>query len=351
MAVEASARHRAPWSRYRRLRALAALVEEAVLAFLALLVPVWCPGCGRIDVALCRDCAARLRRATGRPFAAEDGALALPVEPALPVTAAANYRQGGVDAVLLALKDHGRTDLTGPAAAALARAVTVAVARARGDGASPRAGPGRLDAASSGPAPHHPAQSTPAQSTPAPPDRALPAPVLLVPVPTSRRARWRRGYHPVGLLLRSALRRGLLPPGTVVLPCLEVRWWRPSGAGSPSSGSMVRRLLAVVAGRTGSGGGAHRGAGRRARARRLAGSMRLRSDTGRMLSSGPPPRGAVVLLVDDVLTTGATLAEAGRALRAGGIPMHGAAVVAAVPSPSGRRRDGVGTGADTFVTG
>ena len=61
------ARHRAPrggpHGRFSHLRKLADLVEAAVLAFLALLVPVWCPGCGRIDVPLCRGCAARLRRA------------------------------------------------------------------------------------------------------------------------------------------------------------------------------------------------------------------------------------------------------------------------------------------------
>lgn len=306
---DAPARHRAlrgaPRDRLGRLRALADLVEAAVLAFVALLVPVWCPGCGRIDVALCRGCAARLRRATDRPFAAEEGALGLPVDPALPVTAAGNYRRGGTDAVLLALKDHGRTDLTGPAAAALARAVTVAAARAR---------------------------------TGVPGGAQREGPLLLVPVPSARRARWRRGYHPVGLLLRSALRRALLPPGTVLAPWLSVRWWPAPGRASPDPpgpGALLARWRQRMSG----GGGAHRGAGRRARARRLTGSMRMR----RGLASGPwLPPGSVVLLVDDVLTTGATLAEARRALDAGGIAVHGAAVVAAVPSPQSRRERGTG---------
>ncbi|GGC87562.1 hypothetical protein GCM10011512_13140 [Tersicoccus solisilvae] len=292
MELDTSPRHRGPWPRFARLRLLAGAVEAGILAFLALLLPVWCPGCGRIDVSLCRRCAARLRRATARPFAAEASAPGLPVAPALAVTAAGNYRAGRTDAVLLAFKDHGRTDLAPPVAAALGRAVAVAARRA---GAQARDGP-----------------------------------LLLVAVPIRRRARWRRGYHPVGVLLRSALRRGLLPPGTVLMPCLTTRWWPALGSPPWAAG------FSSLTGRRGMrrpGAGAHRGAGRRARARRLAGSMRVRRGGRRI----PVPPGSVVLLVDDVLTTGATLAEARRALAAAGVPVHGAAVVAAVPAP-GRGR-------------
>lgn len=109
-----------------------------------------------------------------------------------------------------------------------------------------------------------------------------PAPVV-VPVPTSRAAMRRRGYRVAELLARRA---GLRP----------------------------RRLLTaarVVADQ--------RGLSRRERADNVAGSMRASARLA----------GCRVLIVDDVVTTGATLGEAARALRAVGAVPVGAATVAA----------------------
>jgi ComF family protein len=106
----------------------------------------------------------------------------------------------------------------------------------------------------------------------------------VVPIPTSRAAMRRRGYRVVELVAR----RARLP---------------------------TRRLLAA----------AHpvadqRGLGREDRRANVAGTMRAREAAGLR-----------VLVVDDVLTTGATLDEAVRALRAGGAEVAGCAVIAATP--------------------
>ncbi len=66
-----------------------------------------------------------------------------------------------------------------------------------------------------------------------------------------------------------------------------------------------------------------------ARARNLAGALAVRA------SGAPLLAGARVIVVDDVLTTGATVAEAARALRAAGLTVGGAAVVAATQRRSG----------------
>ncbi|MEX5298745.1 phosphoribosyltransferase family protein [Kocuria sp. CPCC 205292] len=127
-----------------------------------------------------------------------------------------------------------------------------------------------------------------------------PGPVLLVPVPTSPAALRRRWFDPVRLLLEDCSRRGVLPAGAVV-----DRGLRHRGSGTLLPGPAQKRLGA---------------AGRRDR------------PTGSMRAAAAP--GARCVVVDDVLTTGATLGEAARALRAGGAEVVGAVVLAAVRSPA-----------------
>lgn len=113
---------------------------------------------------------------------------------------------------------------------------------------------------------------------------------LVTTVPSSRAAFRRRGYRPVDLLVRRA-------------------GWRPVPI------LRVRRTPAD-----------QRGLDRDARHRNVEGALVAR-----------PVAGADVLVVDDVVTTGATLAEAVRALRAAGAGTVGVVALAYTPS---RRESG-----------
>ena len=168
--------------------------------------------------------------------------------------------------VIAAYKDNGRTD----AAAALAAPLRAAIVAA-------------LAAAPSLPAPSLPAPSRPAPTLPAL-SRVAPGPagIELVTIPSSRRA-WRaRGYHPVDALLHRA---GLHPA-----PLLAQR--------------------GVVSDQV--------GLGRTERAANKDHSLMARH----------PLNGVAVILVDDIVTTGATLLEARRAVFAAGGTVVGLATLA-----------------------
>jgi ComF family protein len=109
------------------------------------------------------------------------------------------------------------------------------------------------------------------------PEGLLAAGSALVPVPLHPRRARRRGFNQAEALARAVARRTGLPVASAL--------------------------------RRGGGSGSQVGRGRGERARALHGSVAIR-DGGRA-----PPR---ALLVDDVITTGATLAECAAALRAAG---------------------------------
>lgn len=113
-----------------------------------------------------------------------------------------------------------------------------------------------------------------------------------VPIPTRRAAFRRRGYRVPELLIRSA-------------------------------GAAVHRRLAPV-GRAAD----QRGLGVRQRARNVRGTMRASA-----------PGGTAVVLVDDVVTTGATFDEAARALEAAGARVIMAVALAAAPRHGGDLAD------------
>ncbi|MDN5813486.1 MAG: ComF family protein [Arthrobacter sp.] len=243
---------------------LSALAELGSVA-----APSDCVFCRRPDVVMCRSCRGSFRAATVRPFQAQDGAESLPLDPKgepLAVVAGGVYARE-VSAAVLAFKNRQRVSLAGVLGPALAGALRVA-------------GEGFDDG------------------------------VVLVPIPSTRIARARRGYAPVDVLLTWIQRRALLPPSTSLARMLRVR------PGPPWAGA------------------AQKTKGRRARSGSAAQLVLRRT-------RGIPDR--PVLLVDDVLTTGATLARAHHQLQAAGVRVEGAVVLAATAAP--RHGDGSAVGA------
>lgn len=129
--------------------------------------------------------------------------------------------------------------------------------------------------------------------------------VVLVPVPSSRSATRARGGDHMRRLARASARRTGVPAAT---PLRLTRAVRDS-------------------------------AGLHARERRtnLAGA----------LVASPPRQAGRAVLVDDIITTGATAREACRALRAGGWSVLGVAAVAATPAPTRGRAPTTGTSASS----
>lgn len=272
-----------------------------------LVLPVDCAGCGRPRTELCERCrgllggAATVRRVRPSP------------EPrGLPAVFAVGRYGDEVRAVVLAHKERGALGLAGPLGSALAAAALRAASTA---GALPptAAGPPPVPAAGGA---RRPGAALPGAADPSAPHRPPGRPtrvrgsaapgvghggvLLLVPVPSSRRAVAQRGHDATARMARAAAR--------------ELR-----RRGVRARVAAVLRQRRPVADQSGLAGAARRA--------NLSGALEVARSAVPLLAAGP------VVVVDDLVTTGASLAAAAGAVRAAGGWVCGAAVVAAPHTP------------------
>ncbi|WP_189843510.1 ComF family protein [Streptomyces umbrinus] len=224
-----------------------------------LVLPAECGGCGTPRTVLCPECRAALTGAVPSRVRPE------PEPPGLPVVHAAAPYEDEVRAVLLAHKERGALMLAGPLGAALAGAVRVGLATGCGSGAGAA---GFVAGGPGGPVGVGGSRT----------------PVSLVPVPSAPWAVRARGHDParrIALAAAGELRR----------------------TGTPARVVAVLRQRRAVADQS--------GLNSRQRLDNLAGALEVPAGGARLLAGG-----GRVVIVDDLMTTGASLAEAARALKA-----------------------------------
>jgi len=262
----------------------ASLSRAAVAArdLARLVLPVECPGCRRPDEILCEVCAATLSRPVRRCEQDVPRLDKMDGWPPLPVWTVTTYT-GPVRGVVVAWKDRGRRDLTARLVAAARRAGEEAApalgGRTWASGAASDAAPGRAGGPSGAP--------------------LWTGSLHVVPVPSTPAARRRRGADLVRLLA-AGVTEGLTASGVPALTAPVLR--RRAAADQVGLGARAR-------------GGNTRGI-----------ALRRQVDVC----------GRWHVLVDDVVTTGSTLAACCRALEAAGGLVLGAVVLAATPSPTRR---------------
>ena len=260
-------------------------LRELWLDALALLWPTQCVSCGAPDRDCCDDCRAQLRAGNGT-------AMWVLTPAGVPACVAGPYA-GPLRAQLVAFKHAGRTGFARELGPRLSAPLRVALSLARGP--------------------------------------TLP---LLVTVP-SRAARVRqRGYRHVDMLVRVALTRaGAAPVSSALLSPAPGNIDSPFGPGphgvhttryEPRRAWLVPRALRAGPGRTSQVGLTA------TERRRNAALIEVSPSAHRIL------RGREVVLIDDVVTTGATVAAAHRALTESGARVIAIVALCAVERRSAR---------------
>lgn len=247
--------------------------------------PARCAGCAGRGASWCPQCADALAGSAfpGGPVSVRP----TPAPAGMPPAHAWGAYRGVVRTVLVAYKDRDRRDLVRVLAPLLAASLAAAV-HAQADATGPRAAPGR--------------RTPPTRPTP-------PGALLVVPVPSNPAAVRHRGDRPLERL--GARATALL--GTPAAPADLALAWAP--------------CLRVVR-----GVGDQAGLDRRARSANLAGAFATRPGWAAAV------RDARCIVVDDVVTTGATLTEAARALRTAGAATVSCATIAATARRAWVRR-------------
>jgi predicted amidophosphoribosyltransferase len=241
-----------------------ALALRAVAAVGDLALPMSCASCAAPDERLCAPCLADVRGCLWT-----DGPRHVAPTPAptgLPVTFSAGRYDGALSRTVSAYKDDGRRDCRRVLGELLAVSLQAVL------GQPPLAYHLRGDQ----------------------------GPVLVIPIPTSRAARRRRGDAPLEALARAAC------AGFTLAEVRPVAVLRPRRRVEDQAGLSAAR-----------------------RAVNLEHSMQVRGRSEMLVA------GSACVLVDDVLTTGATLVEAARALRAGGARDVVAATICATQRRAG----------------
>lgn len=237
-----------------------------------LVMPIECAACGRADAQLCRDCRKILRAQTAAPFHAEGGADAL------------TDVAGGSSWPVIAAGRYRDVLATAILAFKNHGRFTLAAHLARCLGTA-------VDIALA----EHAGEEI----------------LWLVPVPSTGRGWRRRGYDPVATLVRILERERRLPPAVRVAPVLGMRMqapWRRS---------------------------AQKSLGKAARRRNVRNTMRFTGKHPDDFWLSANHAAPAVMLLDDVLTTGSTLAEAAKTLEKSGIRVVSAVVLAAAGNGSG----------------